>query len=568
MSMHHRTSVLVESKAYSRTVDADEATRRSLRERHARVTVPTDDQEVRLMLRAMAEPVCYFAEEAPDRRERLRIELAKRAATGPDGEQQIIELYQTLKQQTGGKHQPGQQMTMTTTAAAAAAAAAATAALGHINDGRPFFSEAEDMDALRDMRLRAASLSLHRARRRIALQKRARERALAPAVMRQQLRESKARLRQLAVQASVPGGERPLSCVALSALAASASSSSGSGSDGGAADCCCCWVATGCAGGTVAVWNSADGALLRKQAAAHKDKVTGLAWHPRQSDVYASTSADGTAVVHRRGEIQTRLRQQQRPGSSSSDDGGRLARCAFLACGPFLAACSWRKCWLMWDVSKQRLLLKQSGHVDKAHCLAVHPDCSLLATGDLAGVARLWDLRSGRAVMGLDSHAQALLSMAFAPDGVRLATGAADHCVKMWDLRKRSEATLAAHHSNVTAVRFARFDDGKVFGCNALCGTVLVSASFDHTVKLWTVADLTLAHTLLGHESRVADVDIASDASLVVSAGHDKTWKLWRVDSDVIFNKEEKMDLDGDDKTAASTWGWGGTSSGSKIDSN
>ena len=58
-------------------------------------------------------------------------------------------------------------------------------------------------------------------------------------------------------------------------------------------------------------------------------------------------------------------------------------------------------------------------------------------------------------------------------------------------------------------------------------GKLLVSGSWDKTVKLWSLPDGALVKTLEGHKGSVESVAIGSDGKLLVSGDHDATVKLW-----------------------------------------
>lgn len=62
-------------------------------------------------------------------------------------------------------------------------------------------------------------------------------------------------------------------------------------------------------------------------------------------------------------------------------------------------------------------------------------------------------------------------------------------------------------------------------------GALIMSASWDQTVKVWNGASGALLHTLSGHNGAVNGCAISSDGSLVVSASDDQTVKVWDVRS-------------------------------------
>lgn len=40
----------------------------------------------------------------------------------------------------------------------------------------------------------------------------------------------------------------------------------------------------------------------------------------------------------------------------------------------------------------------QKGHSSEIHTLSIHPDGSLILTGDLGGDGMIWDLRTGKGI--------------------------------------------------------------------------------------------------------------------------------------------------------------------------
>ena len=106
---------------------------------------------------------------------------------------------------------------------------------------------------------------------------------------------------------------------------------------------------------------------------------------------------------------------------------------------------------------------------------------------------------------------------------------------RIWDLRsRRCMTTLAAHSALITSVCFAPYGSGEL----------LATAAHDGLVKLWRRRDWVLHATLAGHDGKVMCVDFANtqlagpDAGLgaggsprLVSAGFDRTFKVWAADA-------------------------------------
>lgn len=108
--------------------------------------------------------------------------------------------------------------------------------------------------------------------------------------------------------------------------------------------------------------------------------------------------------------------------------------------------------------------------------------------------------------------------VALSEDG-RLAVSASDdHTLKVWDVPSgRERRTLEGHSDSVIGVSVRR--DGRL----------AVSASYDKTLKVWDVETGHELRTLQGHSAQVLGVALAEDGRLAVSAANDNTLKVWDV---------------------------------------
>ena len=77
---------------------------------------------------------------------------------------------------------------------------------------------------------------------------------------------------------------------------------------------------------------------------------------------------------------------------------------------------------------------------------------------------------------------------------------------------------LAGHRGRVTSLFF--LDDGHL----------LVSGSYDKTIKVWDMAGGTVLSTLTGHGDYVASIAVSRNAKYLVSGGGVAEIKIWERD--------------------------------------
>ncbi|XP_071948009.1 U4/U6 small nuclear ribonucleoprotein Prp4-like [Antedon mediterranea] len=442
------------SSEQKKSLLAEFARRKKARTLH----ISTDDSMVKAKLRDIGEPICLFAEDAADRRERLRQKLSLIGSAGLN-----ILIQKEVEKEKKQKEE----------------------------DNKTWYHEGPQ--SLKSARQWIAKYSLPRAQQRIAESRQVLQ--VPDTVRHAKKQELHNKLRNITAIGSEIGDTRPISFCRFSPNSQVLATSSWSG--------------------LIKLWSVPEFKPIRTLRG-HNHNVGGIVFHP-QATIGRDESTFCMASCATDGSVKLWSLDSEEPLANVEGHDARVARIEFHPSGRFLGTACYDKSWRLWDLEVQEEILHQEGHSKEVYCIDFQCDGSLVATGGLDAFGRIWDLRTGRCVMFLDGHLQSVLSINCSPNGYSVATGSGDNSVKIWDLRQRKSVyTIPAHQNLVSGVKFEGTSgeylltcshdskakvwahpgwapiatlaghDSKVMGADISSdGQYIATASYDRTFKLW-----------------------------------------------------------------------------------
>lgn len=175
---------------------------------------------------------------------------------------------------------------------------------------------------------------------------------------------------------------------------------------------------------------------------------------------------------------------------------------------------------LVWEHASESNILKQSSHLDALTTLTYSPDSTRIITGADDGLIKIWDIASGFHIATFTEHSSAVTASAYSKRGNILFTSSLDGSVRAWDmLRYRNFRTFTA------PTRLS-------FSCLAIdpSAEVVCAASHDSfDIHLWSVQTGALLDQLSGHEGPVSTLAFTPDGRYLVSGSWDHTIRIWSI---------------------------------------
>jgi guanine nucleotide-binding protein subunit beta-2-like 1 protein len=162
-----------------------------------------------------------------------------------------------------------------------------------------------------------------------------------------------------------------------------------------------------------------------------------------------------------------------------------------------------------------------TGHSHFISDIDLSQDSKYALSSSWDGTIRLWNLKEATHKKTLIGHTKDVLTVAFSPDNRQIASGSMDKSVKLWNIHGVCKFTVDQNpHSDwVSCIRY--FQDIKT--------PIIVSASWDKTIKVWDNSVMSLMHTFVGHKAQINTLDLAPNTNIIASGGRDGKVNIWNL---------------------------------------
>ena len=155
-----------------------------------------------------------------------------------------------------------------------------------------------------------------------------------------------------------------------------------------------------------------------------------------------------------------------------------------------------------------------TGHGGPVRAIAISSDGNSVLSGSFDTAAIRWSLKTESAEQVLRFHSDAVNAVAFLKDG-RMVTAGADAKVAIWTPgRQQPDQVFEGHGAPIASLAVSPD------------GARLASASWDHTVRIWSLGD-GAQQVLEGHAQNVNGVAFTPDGRSLVSVGYDRDLRIW-----------------------------------------
>lgn len=208
---------------------------------------------------------------------------------------------------------------------------------------------------------------------------------------------------------------------------------------------------------------------------------------------------------------------------------------------------------LVWEWKSETYIFKQQGHSYDLSTITYSPDGSMLASGAQDGKVKLWDTLNTTCVVTFTEHTSKITDLKFVPNKTNvLLSSSLDGTVRAYDLIKYRNFRI------MTSSKPCQFLSLAV----DFSGEIVCAGSMDpYSIFVWSLKTGDLVDILTGHTGPVSCLAFSTIKDVLVSGSWDKTVKTWELyskkgHSENLEHNSEIVSVDlspGDKEVAAST---------------
>lgn len=175
---------------------------------------------------------------------------------------------------------------------------------------------------------------------------------------------------------------------------------------------------------------------------------------------------------------------------------------------------------LVWEWQSEQYIMKQQGHSSEMNCIAYSPDGQYVVTGGEDAKVKVWNVNNGFCFVTFSEHSSAITALEFSNTKKFVVSASLDGTVRAYDLiRYRNFRTF-------TSPRPVQFSSLAIDSS----GELVVAGGRDiFEIYLWSMKLGRLLEVLSGHEGPVVSLAFApvATSSMLVSGSWDHTIRIW-----------------------------------------
>ncbi|KIJ11677.1 hypothetical protein PAXINDRAFT_171718 [Paxillus involutus ATCC 200175] len=220
---------------------------------------------------------------------------------------------------------------------------------------------------------------------------------------------------------------------------------------------------------------------------------------------------------------------------------------------------------IMWSAETRAIIRiikpRISGGRLRITSLSISPDDKTFACASYDGTCKVWDSETGELLFDFDDHQNMIWTVAYSPSGVKIASGSFDHTIRIRNTHTGERLTQPLLHADVvhsivwspdSRQLISACQDGQIYfwsaptgtqlgsplqahlgeiNCMAISpsGSLLASASSDHTARLWNTVTRQPFGRVLQHNDMVHTVAFSPGGQFVATGGKEGIIFLWDI---------------------------------------
>jgi len=209
--------------------------------------------------------------------------------------------------------------------------------------------------------------------------------------------------------------------------------------------------------------------------------------------------------------------------------GGWITACQFARKSRFAVSAGYDQRVKYWDLEQYQEFRTLAGHTDAVLGAAFSPDGREVLTASRDHTARRWSLGDNSFTVLAEGHDYLAMKAVFFPDGKQMLTAAFDSTILKWDCATGGQVPFSESRyeglGRAGVLRGVGRDGVMTLSRQARW---LLTASDDHTAKVWDPDTGEQLQVLEGHQDRVTAVAFSPDETLAFSGdARGRCW-LWR----------------------------------------